>query len=896
MPTTSAGAVSLDLKANTKQFEQDAESAAGRVKGIFGKAAAAIGAAMTIDALVDFGKQCTEIASALTEVQNVVDQVFPNMGSRVDAWSSDLVESFGLSELSAKRYASTVGSMARSMGFTEEQAYELGTSIAELSGDIASFYDMSSDEAYEKLTAIFTGVTQPLRSLGINMTEASLEAFALSRGIQKSYQEMSEAERTMLRYQFVLDRTRFAAGDFERTNDSWANQLRILNMHFQELQATLGEGLIAALLPAIEAIDALIVHMNTAAQAAGSMWASITNSKIGRFIGGLFGQTSKNVGGLSKNTSKLAMNATDAAESTNELTAAQTGAAGAAGSQGKAVEKLNRTLAGFDRINKLTANSTSGSGGSGGGGGGGGIGGLGDLSSLLDIPKELGGGVKSEVKKGMSEGLQEGLFERNPLGYIGRKVRTSLSKALGIDTKKLQKQLNSKFSSGKGGGGGFSELSFIQRVARDVKTAFANKDDLKALGSLKNGGGMAFGGGGAFANFITAAKTARNLVDGIRSKTVTITGKVSGANIDGFKKTYDGLKTKSLTLDVKGNASTELDGVNGKLSQFKSKTIVLDADDDASPKTDGANQKLAAFKSKTVTLDAADAASSKAVSIKGKIDELNGKTVELGVKDNASKGLDTANGKLAQFASKAITLSETDNASGKTDAAVKKLADFKDKSIKLDATYGATAADVKSGWKSRIDDNWKGKDAKLGYEFTNTAAAWKKQWDERTDVFYDKHAKVTYDFTNTWQAWRKQWDERLTAFPDHTAKITYDVQKKGINGVELSQYTSGGKTTYYAKAFAQGGFVERNTPQLAIIGDNKREGEIVSPESKFQTMLDKAAGTGGNAETVRLLGAILSAVQSIDPSVSIDGREVTRTVVNNINRQVQSTGRSPLLV
>ncbi|MBR3385265.1 MAG: hypothetical protein IKG69_08730, partial [Atopobiaceae bacterium] len=131
-----------------------------------------------------------------------------------------------------------------------------------------------------------------------------------------------------------------------------------------------------------------------------------------------------------------------------------------------------------------------------------------------------------------------------------------------------------------------------------------------------------------------------------------------------------------------------------------------------------------------------------------------------------------------------------------------------------------------------------------------------------------------------------------TSLKDHWADLWFtpkltksDLYLKG-NGSSMSVYFA-----------ANGGYFERNTPRLAVIGDNTREGEVVSPESKFQTMLDKAAQQGGgNAETVRMLGLILNAVQGIDPNVYIDSKDVTRAVVGNINRQVQSTGRSPLLV
>ena len=201
----------------------------------------------------------------------------------------------------------------------------------------------------------------------------------------------------------------------------------------------------------------------------------------------------------------------------------------------------------------------------------------------------------------------------------------------------------------------------------------------------------------------------------------------------------------------------------------------------------------------------------------------------------------------------------------------------------------------------------------IGYQYSNTAAAWKQQWAIRTkSAFYNlteyssankynSAPSISYRFTNTAAAWKKQWNDRIDyAFPSKTATVYLQTKLAGVRKATIKNSWTGQDLTGLEVApsawFAQGGWVARNTPQLAVIGDNTREGEIVSPESKFQTMLDKAAGQGNDAETVRMLGLILQAVQGIDANVYIDSRDVTRAVVGNINRQVQSTGRSPLYV
>ena len=377
---TSAGAVYVDVKANTGQFEQQMDG--------LGDLASKLSKTVKFAAVARFAKECTDLASELTELQNVVDQVFPTMNARLDEWSQNLISTFGLSEAKAKHYAGTMASMARSMGFTEEQAYAMSTRLAELSGDIASFYDMSSDEAFTKLESVFTGMVQPMRSLGINMTQASLDAYAMANGWGKTCDEMTEAERTLLRYEYVLDRTAFAQGDAARTSGTWANQLRQLQMNFESLEATLGAQFIDALLPALTTLNEMIVTLDSLAQrinvvslALSGLSGLFPGLNRAAFANGLVGRAE----GLNKTLSKTNKLNAAAAESTAGLASAQTGAAGSAGSQGRATEKLNRILAGFDRINKLSSSHSSGGGG-GGGGGGGYAGGIGSdlLDDLLD--------------------------------------------------------------------------------------------------------------------------------------------------------------------------------------------------------------------------------------------------------------------------------------------------------------------------------------------------------------------------------------------------------------------------------------------------------------------------------------------------------------------------------
>lgn len=242
------GADSLQTKCN---------SLANRFRGL-GKI---IAGAFAVKQLTAFSKSAVEAGSDLTEVQNVVDTVFKSATKEVNEFASNAIEQFGLSETAAKRYASTLGAMLSSMGLSNDVMKEMSLNLTGLSADMASFYNLDTETAFEKIRAGISGETEPLKQLGINLSVANLEAFALAKGIQKSYSKMSQQEQVLLRYQYLLSVTGNAQGDFARTTESWANQTRILSERFKALKTTIGQGLINALTPALRLLNRMIARL-----------------------------------------------------------------------------------------------------------------------------------------------------------------------------------------------------------------------------------------------------------------------------------------------------------------------------------------------------------------------------------------------------------------------------------------------------------------------------------------------------------------------------------------------------------------------------------------------------------------------------------------------------------
>lgn len=342
------------LKRQTTSAANHVERQTAKMKKSFGGLGKVVASVLGVGAIVAFGKSCIKLGSDLAEVQNVVDVTFGRMSGAVNAFSQNAITQFGLSELTAKKYMGTYGAMAKSFGIVEEAGYQMSASITGLTGDVASFYNLSTDEAYTKLKSIFTGETESLKELGVVMTQTALDQYALNNGFGKTTAKMTEQEKVMLRYQFVMSSLADASGDFARTSTSWANQVRVLSLQFESLKATIGQGLINAFTPVIRVINTILAKLQTLA------------AYFKAFTVAIFGDA----GG----SSDIANSMDSAAGSSGAVADNMDKAAGAA-------KKMKDYTLGIDELNVL--NPDEGSGGSGGGAGGGGSLDFGDMSGEL---------------------------------------------------------------------------------------------------------------------------------------------------------------------------------------------------------------------------------------------------------------------------------------------------------------------------------------------------------------------------------------------------------------------------------------------------------------------------------------------------------------------------------
>lgn len=380
-------------------------------------------------------KDAIDISSSLTEVENVVRTTFGNYEKLIQDFSKTSIQDFGMSELTAKQVASRFQAMGTAMGFSQGKMADMSLQLTKLTADMASFYDMEQSDVARNLQAVFTGETEPLRKYGLDLTQATLKEWAMKQGIDADISSMTQAEKTMLRYQYVMANTAAAQGDFARTSDTWANQIRILKQSFEQLAAIIGGALINAFKPFVRTLNAVMQKVIAFA-------TTVTNA-----LGSIFGWKFEiSAGGLADDWSDAAGSAADIADST--------------GQAAKNVEKMNKGLRAFDELNLITTpdnSSGSGSGGSGGGGasGGGASGGLvqvdtifKDYESQIRSLRELGAYISDALSDAMEsidwdriyskarnfgKGLADflnGLITPRLFGDVGMTIASALNTAI----------------------------------------------------------------------------------------------------------------------------------------------------------------------------------------------------------------------------------------------------------------------------------------------------------------------------------------------------------------------------------------------------------------------------------------------------------------------------------
>lgn len=480
-------------------------------------------------------RDAIDISSSLTEVENVVRQTFGQYESLINNFAKTSIEKFGMSELSAKQFASRFQAMGTALDIPQRKMADVSIRLTELTGDMASFYDVSQEDVAKSLQSVFSGTTAPMRRYGIDLTQATLKEWALKQGLDANISSMTQAQKAMLRYQYVLAHTTNITEDFKRTQDSWHNQITMLRENFKALGAVVGGGLINAFKPFIKVLNAVLQKVISFAE-------MVTNA-----LGSIFGwryQASKGAG-----ISGLADDIGSASDGMDDLSNAAGSAGkntgGIAKNAKKAKKEIQQATRAFDElkvISKQSKDKGSGSGnkgsGSGSGAGGSGGGDVGKLVKTDTIYKDFVSNIKD--LEGLGKAISGALIN----AMRGIKWDEVYAKASGFGSG-LAKFLNGLFE-GQKGTTLFGETGRL--IANSLNTVLHGLDSFGTTFNWKQfGNSIADGINKFFQNFDFAllAQTLNSWAQGAFDAVTTALSKIS------WKDVWKGVKEFLSNLDVK---------------------------------------------------------------------------------------------------------------------------------------------------------------------------------------------------------------------------------------------------------------------------------------------------------------------------------------------------------
>lgn len=278
-----------------------------------------------ITGVFNWAKEALTLGGDITEIDHIIESVFgENMTGYIEEWSRNAIKNFGIAQGAAKQYAGTLNAMFKASNITSDKSSVMAIKMVELAGDLSAFYNIDTADAYQKIQAGLAGMVRPLRSLGLDLSVASLKEYALAQGITKSYTEMTQAEKVMLRYQYLLDHTTMQQGDFQKTSMSLANQIRILRANLQAITTELGVGFAAAIRHVVILLNKMLEKVLIVSKA----FSTFMQTLFGKYKGGASGiafddygmdEAEDSLGNMSDSASDVADGLSDADDATKKL-------------------------------------------------------------------------------------------------------------------------------------------------------------------------------------------------------------------------------------------------------------------------------------------------------------------------------------------------------------------------------------------------------------------------------------------------------------------------------------------------------------------------------------------------------------------------------------------------
>ncbi len=972
MAADSVGQIGLDLVINKNGFDKQLVG----IQSLAKKTGKILAAAFTVKKLADFGKECIELGSDLAEVQNVVDVVFPHMNKQIDGFAKNAAAQFGLSETMTKKFTGTFGAMSKAFGFGEKQAYDMSTTLTGLAGDVASFYNISQDEAYTKLKSVFTGETESLKDLGVVMTQTALDSYAMANGFGKTTAKMSEMEKVALRYQFVQDQLTSAVGDFSRTSDGWANQVRILKLQFDSLKATIGQGLINVLSPVIKVINMIIGKLMTLANAfksftellsgkKGSSGAASGMADVAAAAGKAENATS-GVGDAAKKTAKELKGITTGIDELNIIDQSTDSSSGSGSGGGYSSDSFDmgsladtsaldetdsKMQALIDRMKELTALATKGF-----------WDGFGDTSVFQSIKSELGG-IKESLKN---------IFLDPEVQTAANKFADSVAYNLG-KTAGSAASIGATIADNVLGG---IEL-YLQQNSGRIKTYLVSMFDIGSdIATIS--GNFSAAVAEIFSVFrsdsakqITAdiigifndsfmgvtelaGKFARDIINVI-AKPITdnagqIKDRIQGV-LDELQPKFD--KLKELIDHLWDGLNTAYDTIAKPVFDAFTEAMssAVDWITETQDRFDGAVTAVTAFfaaweviKLGEFIINAggvvamlsgmASGFTANVVAIGTHIAALVADKVETAAivamyaKDfvvNLAQGTAALVTQAAQFAiNTAAKIADTVAQVTMTAATVAWNAvcaiattvtaalgaaiAFLTSPIGLVVlaiaalitagvllykhwdTVKAQASAIWNGIKSVIDTVVRAIQTGIDTVIGKIQNSWKNTWtsvkNTTSQIFNDMWAAIKSTINAILSGVESMANgvvRAINKMVDALNNLHFDIPDwvPGLGGKSFGLHIPHISAVSIPR-LAQGGFVRANTPQLAMIGDNRHQGEIVAPEDKMQAMVDRAVAMASNQNMtdqyllmmIDLLKRIIEVIQALDLTVNIDIRDI----------------------
>ena len=879
--STNVGTIDFELLLNSNPFNKGLKSATNTIKssGIenslknIGKLALA---AFSVKAIVNFGKECINLGSDLAEVQNVVDVTFGNLNTEVNKFAENAIDKFGLGQTVTKKYIGTFGAMSKAFGFSNKEALAMSETLTGLAGDVASFYNLSSDEAYTKLKSVFTGETETLKDLGVVMTQNALDQYALANGYGKTTARMSEQEKVALRYKFVLDKLSLANGDFARTSDSWANQTRVLSLRFNELKATLGQGFINIFTPIVKGINLVLSKLQVLANAFKS------------FTEMIFG----NAGGDNGSSSVVSDLATDASNASDAVSGI--------GESAKQSAKDLKSLASFDTAQVLKNDSDDSSSSGSGSGGKIDTSGLNLTDNLKKQASDIGkifsdinfeplinsfNKVK-EAAQPLITTIKDGLkwlYDNVLVPLTKWTIQDLLPAFLNLIAGAL-KVLNPLITAFKPI---FQWLwdNFLEPIAKwtggvIVDTLNLVADALTRVGDwMSNNQGIVTGMEIAVLGFFGAWKTVELMSFIAQSGgVIAALGLLKNAILGNvIAKIADKAETIALTLMYAKDFVVSIASGTAALVKQAAQWVI---------NTGAKVANTAATIASTVATTAATAATwlfnaalavltSPITLVVAAIAALIAIVVLLiknwdKVKETASKcweGIKNAWNNAGQWFNNTI-VNPIRNAFGNLWNNVKNTASGAWQGIK----------GIFSGVGSWFSNIFQQAYNEITRVFSNIGNFFSGIWQRIKNTFSNLGTSIGNAISNA----VKSGINGVISLIERTINRAISLINGGIDLINLIPGVSVGKIgSLNLPRLAQGGYVKANTPQLAMIGDNRHQGEVVAPEDKLMSLYKKAnqeMGLGNNDKVIELLEKIIQILVnlSFDFNLYIDSYELNK--------------------